>query len=75
VHDNNLSFAVRERLGGGGSGISLHQPYSYDTAPGIHMRAERNKIFMMGNPATRQHCHRSQRHHPRRVSHAGWSDR
>lgn len=52
VIDNIISQASENDFGGGGSGISLHQPMSYDTTPGIHMRAERNKIFMMGNPST-----------------------
>lgn len=48
----SLSYGAENDIGGGGSGISIHQPYSYDTTPGIHVRLDGNKIFMMGNPAT-----------------------
>jgi PKD repeat protein len=52
VTDCSLTYGAENDIGGGGSGISIHQPYSYDTTPGIHIRLERNKIFMMGNPST-----------------------
>jgi PKD repeat protein len=52
IHDCSLSYSSENDIGGGASGISLHQPYSFDSLPGIHMRAERNKIFMIGNVAT-----------------------
>jgi PKD repeat protein len=52
VLDCSLSFGAENDMGGGGSAVSLHQPYSFDTTPGIHMRIERNKMFKIGNPAT-----------------------